>query len=44
LTDAEQNAAKEAAHQAGAGVVRIIQEPLAAAIGAGRRSTSPWAT
>ncbi len=41
LTDAEQNAVKEAAHQAGAGAVRIIQEPLAAAIGAGLPVNEP---
>jgi rod shape-determining protein MreB len=41
LTDAEQNAVKEAALQAGAGVVRIIQEPLAAAIGAGLPVNEP---
>jgi len=41
LTDGEQSAVKEAAHRAGAGVVYILKEPLAAAIGAGLPVNEP---
>ena len=41
ITGVEQSAVKEAGHQAGARRVYIIEEPMAAAIGAGLRCTSP---
>jgi len=44
ITGVEQSAVKEAGHQAGARRVYIIEEPMAAAIGAGLRSTSRPAT
>ncbi|MGN6793782.1 MAG: rod shape-determining protein [Streptosporangiaceae bacterium] len=41
LSDAERGAVKEAAHRAGAGLVYILKEPLAAAIGAGLPVNEP---
>jgi len=41
LTEAEQSAVKEAAHRAGAGLVHILKEPLAAAIGVGLPVNEP---
>ena len=41
ITEVEKRAVEDAAHQAGAGVVKLIEEPMAAAIGVGLPVSEP---